>query len=111
MRIEEMQARAVGVRQRFAAFEESTYGQAWSTEDLVMGLMTDVGDLAEVVQRIEGKRPVRPQSALADLEHEISDCLWVLLVLADRYEVDVADAFDRTMDGIVAWLDDQSAGS
>ncbi len=107
MLIEEMQARAVQVRQQFAAFERASYGQEWLVEDLVIGLTKDVGDLAEIVQRLEGKRVPRSQSAKAELEHEISDCLWSLLVIADRYNVDVSGAFARTMDGLADWLEDQ----
>ena len=59
---------------------------------------------------MEGKRPARATTARADLEHEISDCLWSLLVLADRYEVDVASAFTNTMDGIEASLRDAISG-
>ncbi len=111
MQIGEMQERAIAVRRQFAAFERATYGREWTTEDLALGLMKDVGDLAEVVQRMEGKRPARSTSALADLEHEISDCLWSLLVLADKYEVDVAFAFRGTMDGIEESLRNSRAGA
>ena len=110
MLIEEMQARAVQVRTQFAAFERQSYGREWSVEDLVLGLTTDVGDLAEIVQRLEGKRPPRSSPALTDLEHEISDCLWSLLVIADRYDLDVPAAFVRTMDELTVWLRDRPTG-
>ena len=32
------------------------------------------------------------------LEHELADCLWSILVLADVYDVDLERAFRRTMD-------------
>lgn len=37
MDIGAMQVRAMQLRERFAEFEKRTYGQEWSTEDLVMG--------------------------------------------------------------------------
>ncbi len=104
MDIETMQARAVDVRRQFAAFEEATYGHEWNVEDLVMGLMTDLGDLAAIVQTLEGKRPPREDDPIKSLEHEVSDCLWVLLVIADRYGINTADAFDQTMTGIESWI-------
>ena len=108
MDIETMQARAVEVRSRFAAFETATYGQEWTTEDLVIGLMTDVGDLASLVSVLQGKRPSRHDDPLSALGHEISDCMWVLLVLADRFDIDVASAFETTMDGISEWIEARS---
>ncbi len=107
MLIDEMQARAVQVRGHFAEFERESYGTEWTVEDLVLGLMKDIGDLAEIVQRLEGKRVSQSRSAKADLEHEISDCLWSLLVIADRYHVDVSTAFDRTMNELDTWLQNQ----
>lgn len=107
MDIEHMQQRAVEVRARFSTFEAATYGREWSTEDLVMGLMTDVGDLSAIVHRLEGRRPLRDTDPKAELEHELSDCLWVLLVLADRYDVDVGMAFSSTMADIEAWISER----
>ena len=107
MDIETMQQRALAVRARFAAFEKATYGREWTSADLVMGLMVDLGDLASAVQRLEGLRPRGSQEPTAELRHEISDCLWVLLVLAHRYEIDVASAFTETMTEIERWIDDR----
>jgi NTP pyrophosphatase (non-canonical NTP hydrolase) len=105
MEISEARARAVQVRQRIASFERSTYGREWSTADLISGLMTDVGDLASAVQRVDGLRPAGATEPLDELRHELGDCLWVLLVLADRYHIDLAEAFESTMVSIDAWLD------
>jgi NTP pyrophosphatase (non-canonical NTP hydrolase) len=105
MEISEAKVRAVNVRHRLANFERSTYGREWSTADLISGLMTDVGDLASAVQRVDGLRPVGATEPLDELRHELGDCLWVLLVLADRYQIDLAEAFESTMASIEAWLD------
>lgn len=104
MEISEANARAVQVRQRLASFERSTYGREWSTADLVSGLMTDVGDLASALQRVDGLRPSGATEPLDELRHELGDCLWVLLVLADRYHIDLAEAFESTMVSIETWL-------
>ncbi len=108
MDIAAMQQRAVEVRAKFADFEQESYGQEWSTEDLVMGLMTDVGDLSAIVHRLEGRRPLRETDPKEELEHELSDCLWVLLVLAERYGVELGTSFTHTMNGIETWIDSQT---
>ncbi len=110
MRIDEMQARALEVRQQFAEFERATYGEEWSTNDLVLGLVKDVGDLAEIAQRAQGKRPARSTDAFADLEHELGDCLWSLLVIADRFGIDVESAFSLTMENVSSWIEAQQEG-
>ena len=35
-----------------------------------------------------------------DLAHELSDCLWSVLVLADHYDIDLATACTSTMDDL-----------
>lgn len=105
-----MQDRAVDVRRQFAEFERATYGQEWTSADLISGLMTDVGDLAAAVQRVEGIRPARQVAPIDELRHEIGDCLWVLLVLADRFQVDVGHAFESAMSGIESWIASEKPG-
>ena len=86
-----MTVRALEVRERYAAFEERTYGRQWSLEDLTLGLVGDVGDLVKLVQAHEGVRAV--ENARPALEHELADVLWSLLVIAKRCDVDLETAF------------------
>ena len=62
----------------------------------MLGLVKDVGDLASLVQAKEGIREVEDVDAA--LAHELADCLWSLIVLADRYGVELEHAFTATMD-------------
>ncbi|HEY0475137.1 MAG TPA: MazG nucleotide pyrophosphohydrolase domain-containing protein [Kribbella sp.] len=95
MEFEEMRAAARAVRREYAALEERRYGRSWSREELMLGFLGDVGDLAKLVQ---GKEGVRPREDLdAAFEHELADCLWSVMVLADAYDVDLEAAFVRTM--------------
>ena len=98
----DLQARALAVRQRYAQVERSTYGREWSGEELALGLVGDVGDLAKLVQAQEGIRAIPDADAL--LAHELADCLWSVVVLADRYGVDLERAFLDTMDELEAQL-------
>jgi NTP pyrophosphatase (non-canonical NTP hydrolase) len=103
MDFHQMQARAREVRSRYAEVESSTYGRSWTTEEIMLGFLGDVGDLAKLVQ---GKAGVRPRDDLDEaLAHELADCLWSVLTLADAYDVDLAAAFSSPMDeldGILA---------
>ena len=90
-----MQARARAIRSRYAEVEAAEYGRSWTTEEIMLGFLGDVGDLAKLVQ---GKAGVRPRDDLDEaLAHELADCLWSVLTLADAYDVDIEAAFDRTM--------------
>lgn len=90
-----MQQRARSVRARYAQVERERYGRSWDEREIALGLVGDVGDLAKLVQ---GKAGVRPRPDLDEaLAHELADCLWSVLTLADAYDVDLPAAFSRTM--------------
>ncbi len=87
MDFQQMQQRAREIRARYADVEASTYGRSWTTEEIMLGFLGDVGDLAKLVQ---GKAGVRPRDDLDEaLAHELADCLWSVLTLADAYDVDL----------------------
>jgi NTP pyrophosphatase (non-canonical NTP hydrolase) len=90
--------RALTIRGRFAGYEVRTYGREWTTEELALGLMKDVGDLAMLIQASEGVRQVTDLDKA--LGHELSDCLWSVIALADRLGIDLETAFTQTMDAL-----------
>lgn len=108
MDFRELQEQARAVRAQYAAAETSRYGRSWSTEEIMLGFLGDVGDLAKLVQ---GKAGVRPRADLDDaLAHELADCLWSVLTLADAYDVDLEAAFTSTMTELAASLAEPTAG-
>lgn len=103
MEFAELQEQARAVRRLYAAEETRRYGRSWSREEIMLGFLGDVGDLAKLVQ---GKEGVRPRDDLdTALAHELADCLWSVMVLADSYDVDLETAFNRTMRELSEHLD------
>jgi NTP pyrophosphatase (non-canonical NTP hydrolase) len=106
MELQEIQTSARLVRERYAAYEEQQYGRSWTPSEIMLGLVGDVGDLAKLVQ---GKGGVRHTPDIdAKLAHELADCLWAILTLADSYDVDIERSFTDTMAELHAWLDARS---
>ena len=104
MEFEALQRRALEVRQRYAERETCHYGRPWSTEELTLGFVSDVGDLARLVLARNGVREV--PDAAEKLAHELADCLWSVLVLAHNFGIDLEASFLQTMDSIEAHLAD-----
>ena len=94
--VEVLSARAMQVREKYVEFERRTYGHEWSTSDLMAGLVVDVGDLTRLVMASQGSRVA--DHVDEGLAHELSDCLWSVLVLARRLDIDLGAAFVATMD-------------
>ena len=98
MDMTQLRQRAREVRALYADQEERRYGRSWTIEEVMLGFLGDVGDLAKLVQ---GKAGVRPRDDLDEaLAHEPADCLWSVLTLADRYGVDLESSFLTTMDDL-----------
>jgi NTP pyrophosphatase (non-canonical NTP hydrolase) len=95
MELQEATRRALEIRRGFERYEERTYGRRWTLEDLTLGFVGDVGDLAKLVQAKQGVRAV--PDGPTRLEHELADCLWSLLVIAHECGVDIESAFSTTM--------------
>lgn len=102
MQFRELEQRALAIRGQYASLERRRYGRAWTREEIALGFVGDVGDLMKLALAREGVRAI--PDAAEKLAHELADCLWSLLVLADAYEVDLQQAFLRTMDELEAYL-------
>ena len=50
MDFQELQANARDVRAQYAAMETARYGREWTSEEIMLGFVGDVGDLAKLVQ-------------------------------------------------------------
>jgi len=99
--------RARQVRTRYAEFERRKYGSEWTNEELALGFVGDVGDLAKLVVAANGKRDIPDTDA--KLAHELADCLWSVIALAEAHHIDLEQAFLKTMDDLDTWIDKDMA--
>jgi NTP pyrophosphatase (non-canonical NTP hydrolase) len=102
MEFSELSERAQRLRERFAAREQAANGRAWTREELMQGFVGDVGDLMKLVMAKQGSRTVADVDR--KLAHELSDCLWSVLVLAKAYDIDLEKEFLATMNELEARL-------
>ena len=87
--------RAMAIRKQYEAKEKQLYGSAWTSEEIALGFVGDVGDLAKLIVAENGKRNI--SDSKAKLEHELADCLWSIIVLAHQHGVDLETSFVNTM--------------
>ncbi|MCX5346003.1 nucleotide pyrophosphohydrolase [Streptomyces sp. R-74717] len=96
MDLNELQRRALHIHDLYDELNLRERGRVWTREEFMLGFVGDVGDLAKIVMAQEGARDM--PGGRAALQHELADCLWSVLILAHRYDVDLNAAFLRTMD-------------
>ncbi|MFI7209936.1 nucleotide pyrophosphohydrolase [Micromonospora maritima] len=104
MDLESLRLRAAAIADLYDRHNLAAGRGPWSTGDLALGFVGDVGDLAKLVMAVDGRREIA--DARERLGHELADCLWSVLVLADRYGVDLAAEFARMTAGIEKHLGD-----
>ena len=102
MELAQLTARALEVQRRFNETAVARGGRPWTREEVMQGFVGDVGDLMKLVMAKSGARPAADLDR--QLAHELADCLWSVLVLAEHYGVDLAKEFPATMAGIEAKL-------
>jgi NTP pyrophosphatase (non-canonical NTP hydrolase) len=91
------------VRHLYHQIEEAKEGSPWGVKDDMLGLVNDVGTLSRLVMATEGRWA--PGGDLdAQLKGKLAECLWWVLVLADRTGIDLADAYATTMGDIETHL-------
>lgn len=92
----DLQKRAMEIRLKYSELNKKDGHDSWGAKDYAMGFAGDFGDLQKLIMAKENMRHI--DDAEEKLKHELSDCLWSLLVLAEHYNVDLGSEFSKTMD-------------
>lgn len=106
MKFEDILKRAVEIRNKYDDLNAKR-GVVWNEQNLMSGFVGDVGDLSKIIMAKHGLRAM--DDIDAKLAHELSDCLWSVLVLADKYKIDLAAEFQKTMDELDKRIEKESA--
>jgi hypothetical protein len=102
MEVKALTDRAMEIRHRFAAFEQARSGRVWTREEVMQGFVVDVGDLMKLVMAKAGSREV--EEVDCKLSHELSDCLWSVLVLYRLYGLEPETEFLKAMTELDGWI-------
>ena len=102
MDFKQIHDKALDIREKYLQLEKKR-GHEWSRSEIMMGFVGDVGDLAKLSMAKDGIRPlVNVDDKFA---HELIDCFWSILVLADKYNVDLENEFVAKMDELEKNID------
>lgn len=69
------------------------------------GFVGDVGDLVKLTMAEDGIRTIA--DSRGKIAHELADCLWSVIVIADKYGVDLTESFLTTMDELEQKIDSE----
>lgn len=97
MDIEELSKKAIGIKEKYHELEMKKYGKKWTTSQIMEGFVGDVGDLMKLIMAKDGG--IREIDQVDEkIKHELADCLYCVLVLAKKFDIDIENEFLKTMD-------------
>ena len=103
MEIKELQSHAMAVIAEYKDFNERHGRKVWTKQDHIEGLVGDVADLLQAAMAKDGVR--ESDDADARFEHELGDCLFGVLVIAEEYGIDIEQAFGKTIAEVKARIE------
>ena len=107
MNLKELQEQAVEIRDNYDQLNREKRGVTQNEQQLVAGFVGDVGDLSKIIMAKHGLRAM--DNIDEKLAHELSDCLWSILVLASKYNINLTSEFQKTMTELKMRIDEELA--
>lgn len=103
MELKDLIRRAREIREKYAELEVKTYGRAWTSEEIALGFVGDVGDLMKLIMALNDIRHI--EDAQLKIGHELADCLWSVIVLSDIFDINLEKTFVSSMDELEKNID------
>lgn len=96
--LKDLMQQAEVIRLRYQELNAKQGKNTWTVRDYAMGFMGDVGDLQKLIMAKQNLRDIPDVDT--KLAHELADCLWSILVIANYYGLDLEKEFKQTMSHI-----------
>ena len=98
MQFNEIIKRARAIKKAYSHLNSREGNKVWGASEYVQGLVGDVGDLMKLIMAKKGLRFSAEEDVNAALKHELADCLWSVLTIADELGINLEKEFLATMD-------------
>jgi NTP pyrophosphatase (non-canonical NTP hydrolase) len=86
-------ARSQKIRELYHELELQHHGSKWTVEEDALAFLTDAGLVGRLTMSQQGRWP-KGDNTTPELEHKLGECIWWLIVLADRMDIDIKTALD-----------------
>jgi NTP pyrophosphatase (non-canonical NTP hydrolase) len=92
MEFKELTQKALELRKKYEELEKKTCGREWTNTELMAAFMADIGQLSKLIMAKEGLRQDF-EATDEKLAHELADCFWCILILANKLNINLEKAF------------------
>jgi NTP pyrophosphatase (non-canonical NTP hydrolase) len=92
IKFEQIQKLSLDIKQTYDNINQKDGHQKWKVEDYTMGMVGDCGDLCKLITAKNKLRRNKSENLNQDIEHELVDILWSLIVIADQLDINLEEA-------------------
>lgn len=91
--IDEITERSVRIREFYHDLERRHHGKEWTVEEDALAFLTDAGLAGRLTMSQQGRWPAGDTDE-SELEHKLGECIWWVIVLAERMDIDIGEALE-----------------
>jgi NTP pyrophosphatase (non-canonical NTP hydrolase) len=90
-KFEQIQKLSLDIKQTYEEINQKDGHKKWQVEDYTMGMIGDCGDLCKLVMAKNKLRRTKSENLDQDIEHELVDILWSLIIIADQLDINLEE--------------------
>jgi NTP pyrophosphatase (non-canonical NTP hydrolase) len=85
--------RSVQIRKLYHKLEQQYHKKKWTVEEDALAFLSDAGLVGRLTMSQQGRWPISGKDS-PELKHKLGECIWWLIVLAERMDVDIQDSIE-----------------
>ena len=85
--------RSKKIRETYHQLERQHHGNEWTVEEDALAFLTDAGLVGRHTMSQQKRWPAN--NTKIELDHKLGECIWWLIVLADRMDIDIKEATEK----------------
>ncbi|CAM4197206.1 hypothetical protein SAMN06265348_106184 [Pedobacter westerhofensis] len=92
LKLNDVISRAEQIRELYHQLELAHHGSEWTVEEDVLAFLTDAALIARLTMSQQGRWP--KENTEEELSHKLGECIWWLIIIANRTGLDINAALD-----------------
>lgn len=105
MNLSEAVERSAKIRKLYHQLERHFHGKEWTVEEDALAFLTDAGLVGRLTMANQERWPIDGDPE-AELEYKLGECIWWLIVLAGRMDIDISVALEQFLSKVENQLAD-----
>ena len=94
MNFNEVVERSVQIRKLYHQLERRHHEKEWTIEEDALAFLTDAGLVGRLTMSEQGRWPIGGDT-VPELEHKLGECIWWLIILAERINIDISETLEN----------------